>query len=63
MPDRNGAMTMGEIADAWNKDKQRIAKLEAAIREHRDSFSHDMDELDWTTEDETLWAMVQEKPE
>ena len=29
MPDHNGAMTMGEVIDAWNKDKQRIEELEA----------------------------------
>ena len=29
MPDHNGAMTMGEIGDAWAKDRQRIAELEA----------------------------------
>ena len=38
------------------------AELEAAIRRHRDLFGHDNKALDWTTEDETLWAMVQEKP-
>jgi len=29
MPDRDGAMTMSEIADAWDKDRERIAELEA----------------------------------
>jgi len=44
------------------RDK-RITELEDAIREHSDSFLHDKDELDWTTEDEKLWSMVQEKTE
>ena len=35
MPDRDGAMTMGEVIDAWNKDKQRIAELEAELRSIR----------------------------
>jgi hypothetical protein len=41
---------------------KRITELEDAIREHRDSFGHSNKGQDWTTEDETLWAMVQEKP-
>lgn len=28
MPDRNGAMTMDEVLDAWKKDKVYIKKLE-----------------------------------
>ena len=28
MPDRDGAMTMGEIIEAWNKDKRHVAELE-----------------------------------
>ena len=39
---------------------KRIAELEAAIREHRDSFAKDMDEHDWTTEAEALWDLVKE---
>lgn len=35
-----------------------VARLKDAIREHRDSFSKDMDEHDWTTEDETLWELI-----
>lgn len=38
-----------------------VARLKDAIREHRDSFSKDMDEHDWTTEDEALWELIDEK--
>lgn len=50
-----------EIWQAMKAERAEVARLKDAIREHRDSFSKDMDEHDWTTEDEALWELIDEK--
>ena len=39
MPDRDGAMTVSELAEAWDEDRQRVAELEKELSEYRTYYN------------------------
>jgi len=48
MPDRDGAMTMSEIIEAWSKDKLRVKELEgehALLLAHCNALEAEVDNL------------------
>ena len=49
-----------ELKHALKAEREENQRLKTAIKEHKDSFEHDMDANDWTTEDENLWNMLRE---